>query len=671
MRSTVHPSDDLLEQIARLVDLSCAGRVDHTAAFVEACRRPARDEVTLGIRTFDDHPTDALADLVAPPSWWAFVLCTTGRAHFLDERDRAARADPRAPSPARATATRCPSCVGATRSRRLHGPGRGTRPRPRAGDPRVTVGRPAHGARADRVPDVVLRRMPPCADRSHDARARGLARSARHASWRCAMRTTGDARVHRGRPPCRRRAPRGGPHRVVALVDHGHRQGRRAGDRRHLGVRRPPRASCSSTARAWPCDRCSRGTPPAPRSPGCGPPSAPSAGPAGRARSPTPPPRSPASAWLRRTDPATYAEIGTVLLPHDWLTYRLAGRTVTDRGSASSTGRVVTARRAVDPRGRRPAGRPRRARGLGGAAPEVLDPAEQADWLDAPVFEMLGLRGRPIVAPGTGAAMAVALALDLGPGRIGRGPRRAHHRAGPARRADRRPLGHRAQPRGCHWPAPRRRLRRRAARRSVASMAELLDLHLSEFGLAALRAEPTAEIVVVPGVPDRAGRGRHRPRRRGRARRAGPGHLRGRGRRRAGHGRRRDRRRGPVVRRRAAAPHRPRGQPRGAGPGAGHAGRSPRGGHARARWPPPEPACRPPPSCTACLPDDVAPRLGARRRAAGRPRGRPRARPPPGRARRGARPPEPRLGSVGHERHGAGRQPSAPSAWRAAMRSSS
>ena len=39
----------------------------------------------------------------------------------------------------------------------------------------------------------------------------------------------------------------------------------------------------------------------------------------------------------------------------------------------------------------------------------------------------------------------------------------------------------------------------------VESMADLLDLHLSDFGLAALRAEPTAEIVVVPGVPDRPG----------------------------------------------------------------------------------------------------------------------------------------------------------------------
>ena len=42
--------------------------------------------------------------------------------------------------------------------------------------------------------------------------------------------------------------------------------------------------------------------------------------------------------WLRRTDPETFGRIGAALLPHDWLTYRLAGRATTDRGSASLTG---------------------------------------------------------------------------------------------------------------------------------------------------------------------------------------------------------------------------------------------------------------------------------------------------------------------------------------------
>lgn len=124
-------------------------------------------------------------------------------------------------------------------------------------------------------------------------------------------------------------------------------------------------------------------------------------------------------AWLRRADRATFERVGMVLLPHDWLTHRLAGRAVTDRGSASLTGawsptsegwrRDVL--RDLAPRGASDWWRDR--------LPTVLGPAERADWLDAPVFDLLGLRGRPIVGPGTGADMAVALALGLRPGRAG------------------------------------------------------------------------------------------------------------------------------------------------------------------------------------------------------------------------------------------------------------
>lgn len=42
--------------------------------------------------------------------------------------------------------------------------------------------------------------------------------------------------------------------------------------------------------------------------------------------------------WLHRTEPATWARLAHVLLPHDWLTYRLTGSFVTDRGDASGTG---------------------------------------------------------------------------------------------------------------------------------------------------------------------------------------------------------------------------------------------------------------------------------------------------------------------------------------------
>src|SRR5262249_28054088 len=43
-------------------------------------------------------------------------------------------------------------------------------------------------------------------------------------------------------------------------------------------------------------------------------------------------------AWLARHEPETFGRVATVLLPHDYLTYRLSGRFVTDRGDASGTG---------------------------------------------------------------------------------------------------------------------------------------------------------------------------------------------------------------------------------------------------------------------------------------------------------------------------------------------
>lgn len=43
-------------------------------------------------------------------------------------------------------------------------------------------------------------------------------------------------------------------------------------------------------------------------------------------------------AWLKRVEPDSFARVATVLLPHDWLNYKLTGRFCTDRGDASGTG---------------------------------------------------------------------------------------------------------------------------------------------------------------------------------------------------------------------------------------------------------------------------------------------------------------------------------------------
>ncbi|MDQ2647953.1 MAG: FGGY family carbohydrate kinase [Actinomycetota bacterium] len=125
-------------------------------------------------------------------------------------------------------------------------------------------------------------------------------------------------------------------------------------------------------------------------------------------------------AWLRRAEPASFARIGLVLAPHEWLTYRLSGRPVTDQGSASQSGlwSPHTGRWIPDVLELlAPHDTATWARRL----PQVVGATERADWLAAPVFEMLGLHSRPLVAPGTGEAMAVSLALGLGVGQAGIG----------------------------------------------------------------------------------------------------------------------------------------------------------------------------------------------------------------------------------------------------------
>src|SRR3954452_19862126 len=118
-------------------------------------------------------------------------------------------------------------------------------------------------------------------------------------------------------------------------------------------------------------------------------------------------------AWMANHEPAQFARIGTVLLPHDFLTYRLTGRYVTDRGDASGTGYwSPTEGRWLPDILDRVVGRS----GLGSwtdRLPEVLGPSDPSDWMTASVHEILGLRGRPLCGPGTGDNMAAALGVGL------------------------------------------------------------------------------------------------------------------------------------------------------------------------------------------------------------------------------------------------------------------
>ncbi len=104
-------------------------------------------------------------------------------------------------------------------------------------------------------------------------------------------------------------------------------------------------------------------------------------------------------AWLRRTEPQTWARLARVMLPHDWLTMQLTGQFVTDRGDASGTGYWSPA--------------------AGTYRFDLLDSVDSGcDWASmvprvAGHTEVVGeWRGAP-VACGTGDNMAAALGLGL------------------------------------------------------------------------------------------------------------------------------------------------------------------------------------------------------------------------------------------------------------------
>jgi xylulokinase len=122
-------------------------------------------------------------------------------------------------------------------------------------------------------------------------------------------------------------------------------------------------------------------------------------------------------AWLARHDPDALARTAHLLVPHDYLVYRLTGRPLTDRANASLTGYWSPG----DERWR-----PDILAGLvrGSTAgdwlerlPEVVGAEEPADWMSASVHEPLGLRGRPLIAAGaTDLAAAALVASALEPG---------------------------------------------------------------------------------------------------------------------------------------------------------------------------------------------------------------------------------------------------------------
>lgn len=110
-------------------------------------------------------------------------------------------------------------------------------------------------------------------------------------------------------------------------------------------------------------------------------------------------------AWLREHEPAAVRATRAVRLPHDYLTERLTGRAVTDRGDASGTGWWASASQGYDDAVLTHVG-------LDSALlPTVLKPGEAAGTVRA--LPELPLSPGVLVATGTGDNMAAALGLGL------------------------------------------------------------------------------------------------------------------------------------------------------------------------------------------------------------------------------------------------------------------
>ena len=112
-------------------------------------------------------------------------------------------------------------------------------------------------------------------------------------------------------------------------------------------------------------------------------------------------------AWLRANEPGVAGAAASVRLPHDWLTTRLSGNAVTDRGDVSGTGWWSTADEAYsdDVLGHPLVDLDR------ALLPTVLGPTASAGTVTAWAADALGLPTTAVVGPGTGDNMAAALGL--------------------------------------------------------------------------------------------------------------------------------------------------------------------------------------------------------------------------------------------------------------------
>ena len=120
----------------------------------------------------------------------------------------------------------------------------------------------------------------------------------------------------------------------------------------------------------------------------------------------------PKLAWMKSHEPANFARVRRVLLPHDWVNLFLTGEPFTDAGDASGTGYFDAAARAYD-RHAMDAIDP----ALHAMVPRIVAPDVPAGALRPAAAQALGLRAGIPVAPGSGDNMMSALgagAVDHG-----------------------------------------------------------------------------------------------------------------------------------------------------------------------------------------------------------------------------------------------------------------
>jgi xylulokinase len=122
-------------------------------------------------------------------------------------------------------------------------------------------------------------------------------------------------------------------------------------------------------------------------------------------------------AWVAEHEPDLLDRVAYVMLPHDYRTWRLTGRHVTDRGDASgsgwfdpTSGKVLAQLLgiAVGGDGRQWVDR----------VPTVLGPDEAAGTILPEAASALGLPTDVLVGPGSGDNMGAALGLGLRPGDV-------------------------------------------------------------------------------------------------------------------------------------------------------------------------------------------------------------------------------------------------------------